>query len=132
VTRLLIVYDGACPFCSAYASLLRLREQMQIELLSARSDDLRIDGFRANGYRLDEGMLLQINGEVFVGAEAMHRLAILSTRDGMLNNLQRIVFAQRWLAHALYPWLRLGRRLALLLRRVPLIDQANHFAEKNR
>ena len=63
--RLLIVYDGACPFCSAYTGLLQLREQMYVELLSARSDDARIDGFRAAGYRLDEGMLLQMNGEVY-------------------------------------------------------------------
>jgi hypothetical protein len=39
--KLLIVYDGACPFCNAYVSLLRLRESMQVELLSARSNDER-------------------------------------------------------------------------------------------
>ncbi|CAM8644653.1 Protein of unknown function DUF393 [Oxalobacteraceae bacterium] len=128
--RLLIVYDGACPFCSAYTGLLQLREQMYVELLSARSDDARIDGFRAAGYRLDEGMLLQMNGEVYAGAEAMHRLAILSTRGGLLNRLQRFVFARRWLAHALYPWLRVGRRLALYVRRVPLIDGPGPLAEK--
>jgi predicted DCC family thiol-disulfide oxidoreductase YuxK len=101
--QLLIVYDGACPFCSAYTAFIRLREHMQIELLSARSDDARIAAFRNSGYRLDEGMLLQMDGQVVVGADAMYWLAVLSTNGGVLNRLQRFVFSRRWLARALYP-----------------------------
>lgn len=130
--QLLIVYDGACPFCCAYTTLIRLRERMQIELLSARSDDLRIAAFRNSGYRLDEGMLLQMDGEVFVGAEAMYWLAVFSTDAGVLNRLQRFVFSRRWLARALYPCLRMGRRVVLYLRRVPLIDDAARLANQER
>lgn len=130
--QLLIVYDGACPFCSAYTTLIRLREHMQIELLSARSDDSRIAAFRNSGYRLDEGMLLKMNGQVFVGAEAMYWLAVFSTSAGVLNRLQRFVFSRRWLARALYPGLRMGRRVVLYLRRVPLIDDAARLANQER
>ena len=121
--KLLIVYDGTCPFCTAYVSLLRLRESMQVELLSARSADERIKGFLALGYRLDDGMLVQIDGLVYVGADAMHQLAIISNQHGLLNRMQRFVFSRKWLAHLLYPALRFGRRLVLLIRRVPLIEQ---------
>lgn len=121
--KLLIVYDGACPFCNAYVSLLRLRESMQVELLSARSADDRIKEFLALGYRLDDGMLVQIDGLVYVGADAMHQLAIISNQHGLLNRMQRFVFSRKWLAHLLYPALRFGRRLVLLIRRVPLIEQ---------
>jgi predicted DCC family thiol-disulfide oxidoreductase YuxK len=121
--KLLIVYDGACPFCNAYVSLLRLRESMQVELLSARSADERIKEFLALGYRLDDGMLVQIDGLVYVGADAMHQLAIISNQHGLLNRMQRFVFSRKWLAHLLYPALRFGRRLVLLIRRVPLIEQ---------
>ncbi len=121
--KLLIVYDGACPFCNAYVSLLRLRESMQVELLSARSADERIKESLALGYRLDDGMLVQIDGLVYVGADAMHQLAIISNQHGLLNRMQRFVFSRKWLAHLLYPALRFGRRLVLLIRRVPLIEQ---------
>lgn len=121
--KLLIVYDGACPFCNAYVSLLRLRESMQVELLSARSADERVKEFLAYGYRLDDGMLVQIDGLVYVGADAMHQLAIISNQHGLLNRMQRFVFSRKWLAHLLYPALRFGRRLVLLIRRVPLIEQ---------
>jgi predicted DCC family thiol-disulfide oxidoreductase YuxK len=120
--KLLIVYDGACPFCNAYVSLLRLRESMQVELLSARSTDKRINEFLALGYRLDDGMLVWIDGLVYVGADAMHQLAILSNQHDLLNRMQRFVFSRKWLAHMLYPFLRFGRRLVLLIWRVPLIE----------
>ena len=122
--QVLIVYDGACPFCTAYTLLVQLREQFQVELLSARSADPRVDEFLRRGYLLDEGMLLQIDQEVYVGADAMHRLATLSNRHGILNQLQRIIFYWRWLARFLYPLLRWVRRLALLVRGVSLIQDA--------
>lgn len=122
--KLLIVYDGACPFCTAYVALLRLRESMQVELLSARSTDERINQFLALGYRLDDGMLLQIDDSIYVGAEAMHQLAIISNRNGIVNRMQRFVFSRKWLAQLLYPLLRSGRRLVLLIRRAPLIEHA--------
>ncbi len=121
---LLIIYDGACPFCSAYVSLLRLRSDFRVELLSARSDDKRVSDYRSRGYRLDEGMLVVLNQTVYVGAEAMHVLAVLAESTGWLNRLQRAVFMHRWLSGWLYPVLRAGRRAALWLRRVPLIDAA--------
>jgi predicted DCC family thiol-disulfide oxidoreductase YuxK len=121
---LLIIYDGACPFCSAYVSLLRLRSDFHVELLSARSDDPRVSYYRSRGYRLDEGMLVVLNQTIYVGAEAMHVLAVLSETTGWLNRLQRAVFMHRWLSGWLYPVLRAGRRVALWLRRVPLIDAA--------
>lgn len=121
---LLIVYDGACPFCSAYVSLLRLRAMFTVELLSARSDDARVLRFRESGYRLDEGMLVVIDGIVHVGPDAMNVLALLSESSGVLNRLQRAVLSRRWLSSLLYPWLRAGRRIALWVRRVPLIEGA--------
>jgi predicted DCC family thiol-disulfide oxidoreductase YuxK len=122
--QVLIVYDGACPFCTAYTLLVQLREQFQVELLSARSADPRVDEFLRRGYLLDEGMLLQIGHEIYVGAGAMHRLATLSNTHGILNQMQRAVFFWPWLARMLYPLLRWVRRLALLVRGVPLIQDA--------
>jgi hypothetical protein len=73
---------------------------------------------------LDDGLLIQLDGMIHVGADAMHQLAIISNQHGMLNQMQRFVFSRKWLAHLLYPLLRLGRRLVLLVRRVPLIEDA--------
>ena len=121
---LLIIYDGACPFCRRYVSLLQLRSSFAVELLSARSDDARLANYRNRGYRFDEGMLAVIDGQVYSGADAIHLLASLSEPHGLLNRLQRMMFSRRWLSNLMYPWLRSGRRIALWIRRVPMIDSA--------
>lgn len=118
----LLIYDGACPFCSAYASLLRLRQSATVELLSARSADPRVAHYRTQGHRFDDGMLVVVDGTAHAGAEAMHALALLSAPQGFLNRLQRAAMSRLWLARLLYPLLRAGRRLALCLLRVPRID----------
>ena len=119
---LLIIYDGACPFCHAYVSLLRLRSNFTVTMLSARSDDARVAHYRALGYRFDEGMLVAMDDTVHVGADAMHVLALWSEQGGRLNRMQRAVFRHRWLSRLLYPGLRAARGLALRVRRVPAID----------
>jgi len=119
---LLIVYDGACPFCTAYLSILRLRESMHVELLSARSNDERIEKFIVLGYRLDDWLLAQLDGVIYIGADAVHQLAAISNRFGTFNRIQRLVFAKRWVARVVYPLLRFGRRLVLLVLRIPSIE----------
>lgn len=105
-----IVYDGDCPFCSRYVRLLRLREQFDVELLDARRAP---DQAQAYGLDLNEGMIADVDGEVHHGAEAVSLLARLSQRPGALSS--------RRLARALYPIMRLGRRVTLrLLGRKPL------------
>lgn len=121
---LLIVYDGACPFCTAYVSLVKLREHFAVELLSARSADTRIDAFLRDGYRLDTGLLLKTDHAVYLGAEAMYQLAKISTGEDMLNRTQRILCSRQWLSTLLYPVLRFLRRCVLVIRRVPLIEAA--------
>ncbi len=123
MSRVIVIYDGACPFCNAYASLLRLRQSATVELLSARSADPRIAHYRAQGHRFDAGMLAVVDGIVYGGADAMHVLAVLSTGQGRWNRLQRAVFSRRLLARLLYPLLRFGRRVVLWLLRVPPIDK---------
>lgn len=123
ISRVLVIYDGACPFCNAYASLLRLRQSATVELLSARGDDPRVALYRAQGHRFDEGMLAVVDGVVHAGADAMHVLAAMSAGQGGWNRLQRAMFSRRGLARLLYPLLRSGRRVVLWLLRVPPIEK---------
>lgn len=113
-----VVYDGECPFCSAYVTMLRLREAFgTVALVNARSDDPLAREARAR-FDLDEGMAARIAGRWYHGADCMHVLALASGRSGLLNRLTGAVFASPRRAAALYPVLRTGRNAALwLLRR---------------
>ena len=123
----LIIYDGACPFCSAYVRLHRFHEDIgPVELLSARDTDARIAYYQQQGFDLDEGMLLVMGAVVHGGAEAMHVMAACSTSSGWFNRCNRWIFSSRRLSRLMYPLLRAGRRLALLMLGVPLIRKNHH------
>ncbi len=99
-----IVYDGDCPFCSSYIKLLRLREQFDVRLVDAR----REPEFAAQyGLDLNEGMVVDMDGDVHHGARAVALLSRLSSRISPLRSDK--------VAQAVYPFLRLGRNVALKL-----------------
>lgn len=107
-----IFYDGECPFCSAYMRMINLQRAVgRVELIDARSDDPRVQTLRQSGYDLDEGIVVRHGAQVLHGADAMHLLATLSERRGILRALMRS--PRR--AAMLYPVLKAGRRLTLTL-----------------
>lgn len=122
---MLIIYDGDCPFCQAYTRLLRLQQGSgPVEMLSARSDDARLLSYWQQGYDLNAGMLVVLNNQVYAGAEAMQVLASCSSASDFFNRLHRTIFSSRKLAAFLYPILKLGRRMTLLLMRVPPLTES--------
>ncbi len=108
--QLRIVYDGDCPFCANYVGFVRLKEAYDVELVDARKDRATADGY---GLDLNDGMIVDLEGQVFHGAQAVATLSRLSRRPGPMSS-DRI-------AETLYPWMRRGRGLALkMLGRKPL------------
>lgn len=114
-----VVYDGECPFCSRYVTMLRLREALgPVALIDARSGDplAREAGHR---FDLDDGMAVRLAGRWYHGADAMHVLALASGPSTLANRLVASVFGRPRRAALIYPFLRAGRNatLALLGRR---------------
>jgi predicted DCC family thiol-disulfide oxidoreductase YuxK len=86
LTETVIVYDGDCPFCSRYVTLMRLREAIgPVVLKNAREGGPLIEELTRRGYDLDEGMVLIHAGEIFHGSECMARLGLLSTPSTTFN-----------------------------------------------
>lgn len=102
--QLRIVYDGQCPFCSRYAQLVRLREGFDVHLIDARREQETAASYNLD---LNEGMVVDLDGAVHHGAEAISLLSRLSGRPGPLSSPT--------IARLVYPGLRLGRRVALRL-----------------
>jgi predicted DCC family thiol-disulfide oxidoreductase YuxK len=111
-----LVYDGECPFCSAYVKLVRLRETVgKIRLIDARNGGPEVEQIRAAGLDLDEGMVLWLDGRMHHGDAAIHALALLTTPSGAFNRATRWVFRSEARSRLLYPFLRTGRNAALRL-----------------
>jgi predicted DCC family thiol-disulfide oxidoreductase YuxK len=111
-----VVYDGQCPFCSRYVSLLRLRDTLgQVQVVNAREGGPVVDEILAAGLDLDEGMVLKMDGRFYPGDECIHRLALLSSSSTLFNRFNRTIFRSPTLSRLLYPLLRSGRNGVLRL-----------------
>ena len=119
---MLIIYDGGCPFCTAYNRHVRLLKSAgHVELHNARDADPLIAHYRDAGYDLDEGILVVIDDHVYAGAEAIHVLALHTDGSDFFNRLHARIFSHAWLARWIYPLLKIGRRIVLFVMRKPLL-----------
>lgn len=114
-----VIYDGACPFCTAYTKLVQLRESVgTVRLVNARElDPTFLDRLR-DSYNVDDGMIFAHEGRIYHGNDAVNRLALLSSDNNVLRRLSSAVLAKPAAAAAIYPFLRFGRNMAIALRGV--------------
>jgi hypothetical protein len=133
---LTLVYDGDCPVCSAYVTRIRLRQAVgRLVLVDARQEPELVTRLERLGYRLDDGLLLNLDDQYYHGAAAVQVLALMSSRSDWFNRLNYHLFRSSITAAIVYPPLVAGRRALLwLLGRTPLRAEhkPNHtqFREK--
>jgi predicted DCC family thiol-disulfide oxidoreductase YuxK len=111
-----LIYDGECPFCRFYARYLKVRDSLgDLQLVNAREAVEIVDELRLAHIDLDEGMVLKIGNRTYVGAECIHILALLCSRSTIFNRANALIFRSATLSRLLYPVLRAGRNMSLLL-----------------
>ena len=112
----LLVYDGECPACDNYCRVMRIREDVgNLVIVDAREDSPIMSEITAAGLDIDEGMVLKLGDELYYGSDAIHMLAMIGSRSGVLNRLNYHVFRSPRVARRLYPVLRAGRGVLLKL-----------------
>lgn len=111
-----IIYDGECPFCSAYVKFMRLRETVgPVQLIDARDGGATVDAASKAGFDLNEGMIFRYGGRYYYGADAIQMLSMMSGNSGWLNRINAALFRSPARADMLYPILRAGRTVTLRL-----------------
>lgn len=111
-----LIYDGECPFCSAYVKLLRLREAVgTVNLVDAREGGPLVAELERKGLDLDEGMVLKIGDRLYHGDDCIHALALMTSPVGLFNRITAAIFRSPARARLLYPVLRAMRNLTLRL-----------------
>jgi predicted DCC family thiol-disulfide oxidoreductase YuxK len=119
-----LLYDGACPACSAYVAMSRLRRLYPaLRVVSARSDPALVARLRAEGYEINEGMVLSLGGAIHFGPEATRMIAVLGRASpSRWRRAALACFGTAPWAGRLYPWLNRTRGLLLRLLGRRLID----------
>lgn len=77
-----LIYDGECPVCSNYVAFSNARKNIPgLQLISARQDHALVRAAWAQGYNLNNEMLLYNNGTWFSGADVMSKLDALGQQS---------------------------------------------------
>lgn len=109
-----LLYDGECPFCSRYITLLRLRDIAPgLQLLDARENTELVEEVAQQGYEVDDGMLLRMNGRYYYGADCIHVLSMIGDAGTAMQKTNRFVFSSDSRSRTLYPMLKAGRAATL-------------------
>ena len=119
-----LVYDGECPFCASYVTYARVQKCFgPLNLVDVRGGGDLVNNIVALGFDLNDGMVLKYGDRYYHGAECVNILSLMSTRSGIFNKINAIVFQNCRVSNALYPLLRFGRNLTLkILRKNPIHD----------
>lgn len=113
---ILLIYDKQCPACRYYSRLLRIRESLgDLQLINARENSEIMQEITARGLDIDQGIVVKIDNQFYYGADAVHALALISSRSGLYNRLNYGIFKSKNLSRYLYPLLRAMRNLLLKL-----------------
>lgn len=123
---IVLVYDQECPACDNYCQVVRIRESVgNLKLVDARESSRIMDEITALGLDIDQGMVLKVGDQLYYGADAIHALALLSSRSGLLNRLNYWVFRSKTVSRVLYPVLRFARNVLLKILRKTKLNNLN-------
>lgn len=118
-----LLYDKQCPLCHAYCRMARIRDAVgELRLVDAREQSQLRQQITEQGLDIDQGMVLKLGDQLYYGADAIHALALISSRSGLFNRLNYWLFKSRWRAGLLYPALRAVRNMLLKLLRKSRIN----------
>ena len=91
--QLSLVYDKQCPACDYYCQLVRINETVaSLTLIDARQNDPIMEKITAQGFDIDQGMVLVIDDTLYYGADAIQALALMSSQSGIFNRLNYQIF----------------------------------------
>lgn len=121
--EILLIYDKECPACNNYCQTVRIKETVgDLKIINARESSEVMEEITNAGLDIDQGMVLKMGGEIYFGSDAIHALALISSRSGLFNRMNYWMFKSKYLSKLLYPVLRTCRNILLKLLGVTKIN----------
>ncbi len=71
-----LLYDGECPICAGFVTFAEFRRRHpDLKLIDARHEPDLVAELRRDGYEINDGMVLVVDGTLYYGAAASAKLA---------------------------------------------------------
>ena len=119
-----LLYDGDCPFCSSYVSMLNiLTVSPNFLLLNARDEAELVAHYRSKGWEINDGMILKFSGLEYFGPDTIHFLALLTSNRSLILKANNLIFKSKICCKILYPLLVRLRKFYFFLANKSLISQ---------
>jgi len=115
-----ILYDGECPMCSAFAKFADDAAGGRLSKIDARQDSPLRARATASGMDLDYGIVVESQGHLYYGVDALSYLAAASQKN-LKTTLLYLPFRFHRLTCWMYPILVWVRWMILRLKRRSLI-----------
>ena len=114
--QILLVYDRECPVCDYYCRVVRIKQSIgELKIVNAREQSAVMAQITEQGLDIDQGMVLKVGAQIYYGADAIHALALISSRSGIFNRFNYWLFKSKKISAFVYPVLRFFRNLLLKL-----------------
>ncbi len=124
--KVLLIYDKQCPACDNYCQVVKIRESIGgLVLIDARENTEVMQEISNMGLDIDQGMVLKMGETIYYGSDAIHALALISCRSGIINRLNYWIIKSKGLSKVLYPVLRFLRNILLKLLGLSKINNLN-------
>lgn len=117
-----LLYDADCPLCHFGANNYAVEKGLT-ERVNARFDSGLKQRAELAGLDIDQGVILEKEGVLYQGSEAIRQLALTCERRSLYGKLFYFVFRSQVISKLSYPFLKALRRTFLFLRGVPLIRE---------
>ena len=116
--KTLFIYDGECPFCNHFAQLIELKGGIaSLQIIDGRKNLDQLTQLYKQGYDLNNGAILIINGKIKHGADAVNVICSqLNEPSDALLKLLRILFISNNRSKILFPFLVWARRILLTIK----------------
>ncbi|RYA23785.1 hypothetical protein CRU96_05975 [Malaciobacter halophilus] len=106
-----LYYDKDCPFCSKYATFLKLKENHKLTIYNARDNKELMNDFYKKGFDINRGFIILIDDLVLIqGSDALAYL------DNIAKN-RLFIFRSSKLMFLIYPIFKFLRKIILFLLR---------------
>lgn len=116
IDKMVIIYDGLCPFCTSYVRLMALKRSVgAVDLIDARTAHPEVQRLVSLGYDLNEGMAAIYGGKIYYGSDATVLISTMTQVRGPFGRLIALMLRNPARARFLYPLLKVGRRVALAI-----------------
>lgn len=112
--KIIIAYDGDCPFCSSYIRMQRLQNLgMDISLINFRDDPALVESLKQRDLDPNRGMYVQMGSAEYYADEAVTVISSLTTSKNWINIGFKWWFKNQTRAKFLYPVLRSVRNISI-------------------